>query len=278
MGKLPRKQKKNLNGLFIDISELENWEIRTQELINEITQFTDQKIQDNFSLFHDIIPTISLIFRTLESLINKVDGDTFEKKVENADYKLRTLYHAIDLLENRLKIMPLIGNPESAKFGQVTKCYPYKMFDKVCRLFTETANRKNVKLNLHSDDYVTAESMVYDSFMTLPFLLIENAIKYSKNNNTVDIYIQQINETIKITVSSFGPIVKKENIHKIFEKGFKDPNAQKFSSKGSGIGLYLADIVAKAHNIIISYKCKNEGIIENEIEMGTNKFSIILNL
>ncbi|MCD4697508.1 MAG: ATP-binding protein, partial [Bacteroidales bacterium] len=106
---------------------------------------------------------------------------------------------------------------------------------------------------------------------------IENAIKYSEKNNDIDIYFHQNHKAVEISVSSYGPIVSEDNIHKIYNKGFKDPNAQKFSSKGSGIGLYLADIVAKAHNIEIQYSNKNKELKKNNIEMGINKFSIILN-
>jgi K+-sensing histidine kinase KdpD len=270
--KLPRKQKKEFNELLVSIDDIKRWETKTNSLIEEIINYKDRKVKDNFALLHDIVPTISLIFRSVESLINKTNGSSFEEKVENSEYNLKTLYHAIDLLDNRLKIMPLIGNPESAKFGQVTKCSPYKIFDKVVRLYRETANRKNLRINLHSDKYITHEPHVYDSFMTLPFLLIENAIKYSKKNGVVDIFLKQNKDSVYISISSFGPIVKSENIDKIFNKGFKDPNAQKFSSKGSGIGLYLVDIVAKAHNINIDYKIKGDVTIENDIEMGNNIF------
>jgi len=275
--KLPRKKKKQFDESIIELKEIENWEKKINNLINSIIDYKDRKVKDNYDLLHDIVPTISLILRSVESLINKSQGVTFEEKVENSEYNLKTLYHSIDLLDNRLKIMPLISNPESAKFGQVTKCSPYKIFDKVCRLFRETANRKNVRLNLHSDKYITFEPHVYDSFMTLPFLLIENSIKYSVKDGTVDIYLKQSKDSVKIYVTSFGPIVKEENKLRIFDKGFKDPNAQKFSSKGAGIGLYLADIVAKAHNFEIEYRTKGKIAIENGIEIAENEFSIELN-
>lgn len=275
-GKIPRKQKKNKDELFIKTEELKKWEDRIKNLIKEIINFKDQKVKDNLSLFHDIIPTISLIFRTVEYLINKVPGDTFEDKVENADKKLKTLYHAIDLLDNRLKVMPLIGNPESAKFGQVTHCSPYKVFDKIVRIFNDTANKKGINLKLNKKKYITSEPSVYDSFMTLPFLLIENAIKYSLNNKSINIDLVQNNGSVDISVTSYGPIIKDQNVHKIFYKGFKDPNAQKFSSKGSGIGLYLAKIVADAHNIEIKYNNQDRKEIENKIEVGYNTFYFTL--
>jgi light-regulated signal transduction histidine kinase (bacteriophytochrome) len=208
-------------------------------------------------------------------LISKVHGASFEEKVENSDTKLRTLYHAIDLLDNRLKMMPLISNPDAAKYGQVSKCSPYKLFDKVCRLFYDTANTNSVTINLVKDKYITYEPLVYDSFLTIPFILIENAIKYSQKKSIVEIHLKQKNKSVYIDVVSYGPVVSTENTEKIFEKGFKDPNAKKFSSKGSGIGLYLAKLVADAHNFEIQYR-KENCKFENDIELGKNVFSFEL--
>lgn len=274
--KLPRKKKKEINELPISIEQLKTYEKNTIELVEGIIAFKDRKIKENFSIFHDIIPTISIIFRTVESIINSVDGDTFEEKIENADYKIKNLYHSIDLLDNRLKIMPLLSNPASAKYGLVNKCSPYKVFDKVRRLFNETAKRKGVRITLHSNEYINIEPLVYDSFSILPFILIENAIKYSLNNNPIEIFFEKKKDSVLITVSSFGPIVNDQNVLKIFEQGFKDPNAQKFSSKGSGIGLYLAKIVSDAHNFNIVYSNQKGELDKNGIEMGINKFSITL--
>lgn len=274
--KVPRKLKKTQNEIQVEHSFIQGWITQTSTLLKEIESYKDEKVKENFEILHDIIPTISLIFRTVETLIYQSEGNTFEKKVENSDSNLRTLYHSIDLLENRLKIMPIISNPHSAKYGQVTKCSPYKVFDKVSRLFSSTASRKGIKILLHSNTYITIEPTVYDSFMTIPFLLVENAIKYSVKNQPVDINLSQKEESVEISVSSYGPTVSEENTEKIFEKGFKDSNAKKFSSKGSGIGLYLASIVAEAHNTEIKYKNEGKGLIENGVQMGANVFYFTL--
>ena len=274
-GKLPRKAKKNASSHMIDIEELTTIEAEINNLLNEIEEYKEFCVKDSLAVYHDITPTISLIFRSLESIIEKEPGFNFEDKVENADSEIRTLYHAINLLDNRLKMMPLISNPEAARYGQVSKCSPYKIFDKIRRIFNDSASKKGITIDLRSDSYITLEPLVYDSFLTIPFVLVENAIKYSKNNGTIYINLKQRGNEVIVKVTSYGPVVTVENQEKIFEKGFKDPNAKKFASQGSGIGLYLANIVASAHNLEISYQ-RNNIKIEKGIEMGSNTFSFQL--
>ena len=137
--------------------------------------------------------------------------------------------------------------------------------------------KRGIILDLQSTSYITSEPRVYDSFITIPFVLVENAIKYSVNNGTVHINLKQKGRSVLISVTSYGPVVTTENHERIFEKGFKDPNAKKFASQGSGVGLYLANLVANAHNFEISYR-KGNIKIENGIEIGSNTFSFQLDV
>lgn len=273
--KLPRKIKKKNNYNIIDLTDILGWEKEASDFIKIIEEYKDSCVKDSVAVYHDITPTISLIFRTLESLIADVPGSTFDEKVDNSDVKHRTLYHAINLLDNRLKMMPLISNPEAVKFGRLSKCSPYKLFDKVRRLFQDFASKKGVTLDLQSSSQITIEPLVYDSFITIPFVLLENAVKYSVNNGTVHINLKQRGNSVIISVTSYGPVVTSEDLSKIFDKGFKDPNAKKFASQGSGIGLYLANLVADAHNLEILYR-KGNTKTEKGIELGSNTFTFQL--
>ncbi len=122
---IPRKLKKERNIHAISKDEINQWFLNKKELLTEIDSYKDRMIEEHFSLFHDIIPTISLIFRNLESVVTKFPGQTFDEKIENADSEIKSLYDSIKLLDNRLKLMPLIVNPESAKYGQIQNVSPY---------------------------------------------------------------------------------------------------------------------------------------------------------
>lgn len=68
--------------------------------------------------------------------------------------------------------------------------------------------------------------------------LIENAIKYSSNNDKVFISIKDAGDKFLFTVKDTGIGIPKEDQPKIFEKFYRAGNAMQKESIGSGIGLY----------------------------------------
>ncbi len=141
------------------------------------------------------------------------------------------------------------------------------------RIFKDVAANKNVLIKLKSNGNISPVPL-YESFITIPFIFIENAIKYSVNGHDINIFLSEDKDGIFISVSSYGPIVLDEDQSKIFDKGFKDENAKKFSGKGSGIGLFIANNVAKAHNFEILYNSTDQVKDKTGIILGKNTFSL----
>jgi len=78
--------------------------------------------------------------------------------------------------------------------------------------------------------------------------LIENALKYSQENNarvTIDSKIQK-NEII-FSVADNGIGIPEHQQDKIFEKFFRADNAITVQAEGSGLGLYAARAITEAH-------------------------------
>lgn len=73
--------------------------------------------------------------------------------------------------------------------------------------------------------------------------VISNAIKYTKNEGVIKIY----NENNTIIIEDNGIGIKKEDIPRIFDKGFTGYNGR-LNKKSTGIGLYLSKIAADKLN------------------------------
>ncbi len=79
--------------------------------------------------------------------------------------------------------------------------------------------------------------------------LIDNAIKYNVPNGTVTLGVQQMpaKPYALVTVKDTGVGVPPEALQKLFTKFFRAENVQKFSTEGSGLGLYLVKNIINRH-------------------------------
>lgn len=91
------------------------------------------------------------------------------------------------------------------------------------------------------------------------FNLIDNAIKYSKTNGTIKIYLKQEEKNVIVSITDNGEGMNEEVIKHIFEKFYQKDSARK--NEGNGLGLAL---VKRIINI-----CKGEITVSSEENKGS---------
>lgn len=77
--------------------------------------------------------------------------------------------------------------------------------------------------------------------------LINNAIKYSKYNGTVEIGCRHTKKDVTIYVKDDGVGIPQSQQKRIFEKFFRANNAFSKETDGTGLGLYIAKAIVEAH-------------------------------
>ena len=77
--------------------------------------------------------------------------------------------------------------------------------------------------------------------------LLGNAAKYSPKADTIYITVEKENQEIKVSVKDSGVGIRKENLKKVFDRYYRESNAQ---FPGLGIGLSIS------YDIIIRHKGK----------------------
>ena len=99
--------------------------------------------------------------------------------------------------------------------------------------------------------------------------LMDNAVKYRKQEEPLDIYIRTWNDAEKLYLSirDTGQGIKKENLKKIFDKFYRVHTGNKHDVKGFGLGLAYVKKVIDLHQGNIK--------VESEVGKGT-KFIISL--
>lgn len=90
--------------------------------------------------------------------------------------------------------------------------------------------------------------------------LLENAIKYGNTHGKIFITLKELDGMIQVSVKDTGVEISEEGKSKIFQKFYRDPEAQKKEVVGSGIGLYtVKNIVEKNGGKIWFESGKAEG-------------------
>jgi signal transduction histidine kinase len=89
--------------------------------------------------------------------------------------------------------------------------------------------------------------------------LVDNAIKYSPENTTVEVSLSHEGEKVVLRVKDNGIGIPKETIPQLFQKFARAQEARKVNIKGSGLGLYLAKQFIEAHKGQIRVESEGEG-------------------
>jgi two-component system, OmpR family, phosphate regulon sensor histidine kinase PhoR len=106
-------------------------------------------------------------------------------------------------------------------------------------------------------------------FEMLLMNLITNAVKYNDSSTPrIDINFAAQPGSIHIAFSDNGPGIEKVEQKKIFKKFYQIGKSDNMSARGSGIGLYMAQSIAKIH--------KGKLIVESSGKGQGSTFTIIL--
>ncbi len=97
-------------------------------------------------------------------------------------------------------------------------------------------------------------------FTTAILNILENAVKYGKENLEIDISAN-VDDYFKLSIKDNGIGIPKKEIKFLFDKFYRVGNKEVHNVKGLGLGLYYTKQIIKAH--------KGEIFVESEVGRGT---------
>jgi two-component system phosphate regulon sensor histidine kinase PhoR len=78
--------------------------------------------------------------------------------------------------------------------------------------------------------------------------LISNAIKYNKENGSVRIYSEQMQDRVKIVIEDSGSGIPAKDIPRIFERFYRVDKARSRELGGTGLGLSIVKHIVELHS------------------------------
>ncbi len=253
------------------------------------------------SIIFTIVLLITFLFTLVVVFRQKRYSEIKNDFINNMTHELKTPIASISLAAQMMNdesvpkteqmtkhLGTVIGDESKRLRFLVEKVLQMSMFDKKSVVF----KRKELDLNEmveqiaqtfslrveHTGGKIYTEIEAVDSglyvdevhFQNAITNLMDNAVKYRKPDEPLDIYLRTWNDEhnhLCLSIRDTGMGIKKENVKKIFDKFYRVHTGNKHDVKGFGLGLAYVKKVVDLHQGSIK--------VESEVGKGT-KFTIIL--
>lgn len=188
------------------------------------------------SFVHDLRRLSGTIYHQAHKALNLIPNNLYQ-----ANKLIKSVIASQTMLKLRTDVLDISGTPISAKDPQHVPAY--KRLDKVVQCFRPMAEERGISITLNGESH----SFIFgpDVFEIICYIILDNAVKYSPNNENIEVNIQEDDGKIKIHIESIGPKISEHEYEEIFRKGFRGTAAINSNVAGSGLGLHLAKSLVK---------------------------------
>jgi signal transduction histidine kinase len=91
-----------------------------------------------------------------------------------------------------------------------------------------------------------------DAIVQLLWILVDNAVKFTKPDGEIELGLRQLDSTALLTVADEGRGIPLDDLGRVFERFYQADPAR--SNKGAGLGLSIARWIVEEHHGAISVR------------------------
>lgn len=247
-------------------STLSQKNIKLEEMISNEKQLQALKEEFAATLAHDMKVPVIAELNSIEYLLDSRFGAINEKQSEVLNLMKISNQELKELIDNMLETYRL----DQKELKLNIKSHNFNEF--IIRIIKE----------MYPIAYNTAHSIIYsieetnginidfDDFQMKRIIknLIQNAISFSPNASEIKIITYVEKNLIKFVISNIGNNISKDDLDLIFHKYYSGHS--KFRKAGTGLGLYLSQQIALAHNGNIDVDNSKTGVTSFILSLPLN--------
>jgi putative sensor histidine kinase len=213
-----------------------------------------EKMRQNFiaNISHELRTPITVIRGSIEAICDGIISDPEQLK----DYNEQILSDSIHLqrLVNDLIDLTKLQNTDFSIDKSTINLF--EIINDAVRSMKQISTKKGVKINFSAENAIEEDRYLfvgdYQRIRQMIIIVLDNAIKFSNENQKVDILLKKENKKYELKICDSGRGIDPENIGEIFNRYHKSNTEE--NKNGMGLGLAIAKEIALRHNIEIFVK------------------------
>jgi len=169
--------------------------------------------------------------------INPKQKELIQRGIKRTNYMLNLISDLVSLASSELQVKKEYGKVSLCELtSDIVDSLKERVFEKSID-FTFNRPKKELYVFGNEDDLRKAIENI-----------IENAVKYTKENGVVSVIIGEKQDFATITVSDTGIGIPRESLSNLFHDFYRSPNAKEFAEHGTGLGLSIVKRIIQEHN------------------------------
>ncbi len=211
------------------------------QMLDEITRLVNQLKQVGDNIAHDLRTPLTVAHIRLQRALNEPE----EELRETARQILANLDRALTTVTALLRISELESGLQRSAFAPINvTALCYDVYD----FYEPIAEAKSIAMKLDLQNKVT---FIGDGDLLREALtnLVDNAIKFTPQNGSVQISVQATAEGPCVRIRDSGPGVLPADRDKIFKRFYRSAATE--DVRGNGLGLSVAATIAELHGLTL---------------------------
>ena len=228
--------------IFIFISIIISF-ILSNKTLKPIIEAWNRQTEFVQNASHELRTPLTIIQAKQELLLQEPN-----KKIIDKSKDITVCIKETRRLSKLVKELMILARADSNKLDLEKEVFNLdSLIKEVSEPYIEMARlqHKNVTLNLNSVKDLNADK---NKITELLIIILDNAIKYTGENDKIDIYTYNKEGKTFIEIADTGIGISKDAMKRIFERFYREDKARSRQTGGNGLGLAIAQTIVQAHN------------------------------
>ncbi len=212
---------------------------RLQNSVARLSQFTADAS-------HELRSPIAFIRTASEIALRQ------QRSAEAYRETLRQIHDESERTSRLIEELLVLARADSGSGLQLAPVDLREVVDQVCRQENVQARYKDLDLAVHVPDGAVTIQGNDPAIRRLIHALLDNAIKYTPAGGRIEVSLDQGREGVELAVRDTGIGIAQADLPRVFDRFYRADKARSRDEGGCGLGLSIAQWIARCHRAEIS--------------------------